>query len=109
MSIIPQLERDLFEAASRRLSARGDGRGESSGSRRGARGRARRLRLPVLAFGCLLATTTIALAASGVILSGAPVRPEGQLDPNVGEGVPAPGASRLLPLRVPDPEGGLPW
>jgi hypothetical protein len=109
MSILPQLERDLLEAASRRLSASGDGPAESSGSRRDARGRGRRLRLPVLAFGALLASTTIALAASGVILSGAPVRPGGSPNPTVGEGVPAPGASRLLSLRVPDPEGGLPW
>jgi hypothetical protein len=109
MSILPQLERDLLEAARRRLSASGDGPAESSGSRRGARGRARRLRLPVLAFGGLLASTTIALAASGVILSGAPVRPGGSPNPTVGEGVPATGASRLLSLRVPDPEGGPPW
>jgi hypothetical protein len=109
MSIIPQLERDLLEAATRRLSASGDGHPESSGPGRGARARARRLRLPALALGGLLASTTIALAASGVILSGAPVRPGGSPNPTVGEGVPAPGASRLLSLRVPDPEGGLPW
>ncbi|HWW89168.1 MAG TPA: hypothetical protein VNY35_00140 [Solirubrobacteraceae bacterium] len=109
MSIIPQLERDLLEAASRRLSSSDDGPAESSRSHPGVRGRARRLRLPVLAFGGLLASTAIALAASGVILSGAPVRPGGSPNPIVGEGVPTPGASRLLPLRVPDPEGGPPW
>ncbi|MGP0100667.1 MAG: hypothetical protein ACLPUT_03475 [Solirubrobacteraceae bacterium] len=110
MSILPQLERDLLEAANHRLSAGGDGRAEPSATRLlGGRGRGRRLRLLVLAFGCVLATATIALAATGVILTGAPVRPEGPLNPSVGEGVPAPGASRLLPLRVPDPEGGPPW
>jgi hypothetical protein len=72
-------------------------------------GWARRLRVPILVFGCLLAITTIALAATGVILTGAPVRPEELLNPNVGEGIPAPGASRLLPLQIADPEGGLPW
>jgi hypothetical protein len=115
MSVLPQLERDLLEAAERRLadSSRrfpaGDDGGARSRSRLGARGSRRRLRLLVLALGCVLATTTIALAATGVILTGAPVRPEGPLNPSAGEGVPAPGASQLLPLRVPDPEGGPPW
>ena len=58
---------------------------------------------------CLLAMTTVALAATGVILTGAPVRPEESLNPNVGIGIPAPGSSQLLTLRIPDPEGGLPW
>ena len=44
-----------------------------------------------------------------MILTGAPVRPEETLNPNVGIGIPAPGSSQLLTLRVPDPEGGLPW
>jgi hypothetical protein len=57
----------------------------------------------------LLASTTIALAAGGVILTGAPVRSRAPQNPNVGNGVPARGASLLLPLSVPDPEGGLPW
>ncbi|MGA2453190.1 MAG: hypothetical protein ABSG93_06675 [Solirubrobacteraceae bacterium] len=117
MSILPQLERDLHEAAERRLRAASEGVGDNesdgkawrSATRTGLRERARRLRVPALAFGCLLATTTIALAATGVILTGAPVRPQGPLNPNAGEGVPAAGASQLLPLRVPDPEGGLPW
>ncbi len=113
MSVLPQLERDLLEAADRRLATGGDGAGAGdgarSGARLGARGSTRRLRLLVLALGCVLASTTIALAATGVILTGAPVRPEGRLSPSSGEGVPAPGASQLLPLRVPDPEGGPPW
>ncbi len=111
MSILAQLERDLLEAANRRNAAAA---GAESGADalappHAARARLRRLRLPLIALGCLLASTTIALAASGVILSGAPVRPEGRLNPGVGEGVPAPGASQLLALRVSDPEGGLPW
>jgi len=109
MSILPQLERDLLEAADRRLAASGAGGAEPLRARIDGRSLARRLRLPVIALVCLLAAATIALAASGVILTGAPVRPEELLNPDVGEGVPAPGASRLLPLRVPDPEGGLPW
>jgi hypothetical protein len=115
MSVLGQLERDLLGAANRRNAAAAThiGSAESaadvSASRRAEHSRLRRLRLPLVAFVCLLASTTIALAASGVILNGAPVRPEGRLDPGVGEGVPAPGASQLLALRVPDPEGGLPW
>lgn len=70
---------------------------------------ARPLRAALLACAALLAVTTITLAASGVILTGAPVHPEELLNPTVGEGIPAPGASQLLALRVPDPEGGLPW
>jgi hypothetical protein len=105
MSVLPQLERDLREAANRGHAASA----ATSGSRQGVRAGRRRLRVALIALGCLLASATIALAASGVILTGAPVRPEGQLNPSVGEGVPAPGASRLLPLRAPDPEGGLPW
>ncbi len=110
MSILPQLERDLLKAANRRPAAGADGAHRPEPSRARLRARpVRRLRLLVLALGCLLATATIALAATGVILTGAPVRPEGLLSPTAGEGVPAPGASRLLPLRVPDPEGGPPW
>jgi len=57
--------------------------------------------------GVLLAGGTIALAATGVILTGSAV-PAG---PPVGptEGIGAPVSSRLLPLRAQDPEGGLPW
>lgn len=111
MSVLGQLEHDLLEAANRRNAA---GIGIESGAdapapRHAVRSRLRRLRLPLIAFGCLLASTTIALAASGLILSGAPVRPEGRLNPGVGEGIPAPGASQLIALRVLDPEGGLPW
>jgi hypothetical protein len=110
MSVLPQLERDLLEAANRRYATSPRAAlSETPGSNPGLRVRVRALRLPLIAFVCLVASTTIALAASGVILTGAPVRPEGRLNPSVGEGVPSPGASRLLPVRVPDPEGGLPW
>lgn len=110
MSVLPQLERDLLEAANRRhLTSSGASLSETPDPRRGLRARTRGLRVPLIAFVCLVASTAIALAASGVILTGAPVRPEGQMNPSVGEGVPSPGASRLLPVRVPDPEGGLPW
>jgi hypothetical protein len=112
MSILAQLERDLLEAANRRNEAgikSVESGVDASMPRLATRSRLRRLRLPLIALGCLLASATIALAASGVILQGAPVRPEGRLNPSVGEGVPAPGGSQLLSLQVPDPEGGLPW
>lgn len=79
----------------------------ASGLRRGLRGR---LRAPLLALIGLLASTTIALAAGGVIGTGSPVRPAAPLNPRVGLGVPAmPDEAGLLPLCVPDPSGGLPW
>jgi hypothetical protein len=68
-----------------------------------------RLRIGAIALAAVFATTAAALAASGVILTGSPVRPVGHPVPTVGEGVPAAGGTRLLPLRAPDPAGGLPW
>jgi len=108
MSILEQLERDLLGAANRRLVDGSQGDSVPRGHERWARV-TRGWRLPITVFGCVLASATIALAASGVILTGAPVRPETQPDPAVGQGAPLPGASQLLSLRVPDPEGGLEW
>jgi hypothetical protein len=102
MSILPKLEQDLIAAAAARGGASPDP------SRPRLRGRRRRWTLLAVAV-LLLASATIALAASGVILTGAPVSPGGQPSPGVGVGVPAAGSSRLLSLRVPDPEGGPPW
>jgi hypothetical protein len=120
VTTLPELQRLLVQGAQREEErAQGErmrapreeerARREEERMRRGIRGRVRRLRAPALALGGLLATTTIALAATGVILTGAPVRPSGPANPDAGDGVPLPGASRLLALRVPDPEGGLPW
>ncbi len=55
----------------------------------------------------LLAGGTIALAATGVILTGAAVPPAKPVGPSEGVGTPV--SSRLLPLRIQDPEGGPPW
>ncbi|HWH11203.1 MAG TPA: hypothetical protein VG165_08740 [Solirubrobacteraceae bacterium] len=68
----------------------------------------RRIRLPLVAVGALLASATIALAATG-LLTGSVVTPAGPLTPAAGEGIPAPGGTRLLSLRVADPAGGPPW
>jgi hypothetical protein len=106
MSILPQLERDLFEAASRRLATPG-----AEGSRSTARRRRPwwlPLKAAVIAAVLGVAGGAIALAATGV-LSGSPVKEQGKLSPNAGFGLPAPGGSRLLTLRAADPEGGLPW
>ena len=68
-----------------------------------------RLAAVLPAVGLLLAASTIALAASGVIFTGSSVPPTRGLGPYAGAGLPLPGQSKLLPLRVPDPYGGLPW
>jgi hypothetical protein len=112
MSVLPQLERDLLEAARRRrgrsLNAATAAR-TAAGNRQIAHVRWRRFRLPALAAAALMASATIAIAAGVLIPVGAPVKPRQPLNPNVGEGMPLPGGARLLPLRVPDPFGGPPW
>lgn len=101
MTLLPEVEQALLDAVSRHQAAR---RGF-----RLAHLRARLLRPPALALLLLLGTTTIALAASGVILTGSNVPVHGHPRPGYGFGIPARGASRLLPLRAPDPAGGPPW
>jgi hypothetical protein len=68
-----------------------------------------RLGAAVVALAVVLAGGAIAVAATG-LLSGSPVPEVGEKPtPDVGNGVPAPGGSHLLSLRVADPEGGPPW
>ncbi len=55
----------------------------------------------------LLASGTLALAATGVILTGSAVPAAAPVGPSEGIGVPV--SSRLLPVRAQDPDGGLPW
>jgi hypothetical protein len=106
MSVLPQLEHDLLEAANRRLAACEDQDSQLAGRQRTP------WRLPlkaaVIAVALAMAGGAIALAATGV-LTGSPVKEQGKLSPNAGFGLPARGGSRLLALRAPDPEGGLPW
>lgn len=68
-----------------------------------------RLRVALIALALVFATTAITLAATGVILTGSPVRPANRPIATVGEGIPVLGGSRVLPLRAADPAGGLPW
>ncbi len=75
-------------------------------SRRGA---SAHMRLALLVFVLVLATAAITLAATGVILTGSPVGTVAAPSATVGEGIPVKGGERLLPLRVADPAGGLPW
>jgi hypothetical protein len=68
-----------------------------------------RVSAAVVALALALAGGAIAVAATG-LLNGSPVPEVGQKPtPDVGNGVPAPGGSHLLSLRVADPEGGPPW
>ncbi len=95
---------------------RGAGRGPLSG-RFGARlartSSGRRapahLRVAVVALALVLATSAITLAATGVILTGSPVPAARAPIATAGEGIPVASGARLLPLRIADPAGGLPW
>lgn len=102
MSVFPEFEKALHEAARRRLAAHG----RRAGRVRFIRIRARSLLLASIA---ALGTCTVALAASGVILTGAPVRPEQSAGPDAGIGVSAPTGASGIVATAPDPEGGPPW
>ncbi|HEV7937757.1 MAG TPA: hypothetical protein VGP18_07005 [Solirubrobacteraceae bacterium] len=79
-------------------------------ARRSSRRRASvRVRVALVAFALVLATAAITLAATGVILTGSPVGTAIAPIATAGEGIPVAGGARLLPLRAPDPAGGLPW
>jgi hypothetical protein len=110
MSVVPQIERQLHEAAKRRA--------QTPVAR--VLTLARRLpsmlvaRPPIIALAVLLAIGGIALAAGGVIRFGAPAeRPEGFVrgrfaNPLSG-GALVKGAVRPLPIATADPAGGPPW
>lgn len=67
------------------------------------------VRVALVALALVLATAAITLAATGVILTGSPVGTVRAPIATAGEGIPVRGGARLLPLRAPDPAGGLPW
>ena len=67
------------------------------------------VRVGLLAFALVLAGAAITLAATGVILTGSPVGTVRAPIATAGEGIPVAGGAQLLPLRAPDPAGGLPW
>lgn len=105
-TLVPQLERELVDAARR----------SESRAVRGARGRARGTgvwwRSPLLAAALVVvAFGAVALAAGRLLLSGAPVTlPRGvPLQPRSGLGVPLPHGSLRITLQVSDPAGGPAW
>lgn len=67
------------------------------------------VRIALIALTLVLATSAITLAATGVILTGSPVRPARAPIATADEGIPVGSEARLLPLRAADPAGGLPW
>jgi hypothetical protein len=67
------------------------------------------VRVAFVALALVLATAAITLAATGVILTGSPVGTAAAPIATAGEGIPVAGGTQLLPLRAPDPAGGLPW
>jgi hypothetical protein len=71
----------------------------------------RRFALALACILSLLVVTAVALAASGLLSSGAPVAlPPGlPVNPDSGLGVVKLATVRLLPVAVPDPGGGPPW
>jgi hypothetical protein len=101
LQILQELRDELIAAAHRREASRRAAAGLRSWL-------SRRVNAVVVAVVLVLSGGAIAVAATGV-LSGRPVKQQGRLSPNAGMGVPAPGGSRLLALRVADPQGGLPW
>ncbi|HYB24620.1 MAG TPA: hypothetical protein VED41_12530, partial [Solirubrobacteraceae bacterium] len=104
MSVFPEFEKALREAAERRLASE-DPRVPVF---RALLGPLRRRSL-LVAMLAVLGSSAVALAATGVILTGAPVRPEEQQNPNAGIGVSAPKGASGIVASAPDPEGGLPW
>ncbi len=112
---VPDLRRALVAAAVRASvaeSAAGapPARVPTARARRTIR-HARRVPLLAAALAAALLSAAVALAASGLVQTGAPVRPlPGQrFTPTTGYGVPIAKSVRLLPISVPDPAGGPPW
>ena len=72
---------------------------------------ARRVPLLAAVLAVALLSAAVALAASGLIQTGAPVKPlPGQrFTPTTGYGVPIAASVHLLPISVPDPAGGPRW
>jgi len=94
VSIIPEFERQLRDAAERRTHSPS------------ARLRGRLLARPVIvAMAVVVGGTGAALAAKALVEVGAPAPRD---YPNFGEKILSTG-TRLLSLRVPDPAGGPPW
>lgn len=94
MTRLPDLERQLLEAARQR---------EATGTLPARRRRSITL---ITGLAALAVTGAAAAAITGVLDSGEPVPQERKADRL---GALKPGTSVVLPLRVPDPDGGPPW
>lgn len=107
MTYLPDLKRQLVDAVPAAPGSR-------RGSRWRGRGRALRgVRLVVVLALVLALLTAVALAASGVIEIGSPVKTPSYAPslstPDRGMGAVVPGSVRLLVAGIPDPAGGPPW
>jgi hypothetical protein len=108
MTVLPNLEQLLGDAADRLAREPIPDVGDSARQTRSARRRSWRA-LALFAV-LVLGGATVALAAAGVFESGKPIGPEPGYAPrpSVGTGAPR-GGVRLVALQVPDPAGGTPW
>lgn len=112
MDAMDRLGQELVRAGRRRHAGRWPLSARSSTRFAGASPSRRtsvHVRLALVVLVLLLATAAITLAATGVILTGSPVGTSSTPIATAGEGIPVAGGARLLPLRAPDPAGGLPW
>src|SRR5271154_1953068 len=104
MTVFPEFEEALREAA-RKRPAQGP-QPLPAGRLRIARIRHGSLLLAVLV---MLSICAVALAATGVIPTGAPGRPEELPNPKAGIGLSTRGGTSQIVATAADPEGGLPW
>lgn len=111
MSRIPQLRAELMRAAENRPH---QARAEASQAPTGARSTAPRRPFTrgTLLIAVVLGTSTlaaVALAATKLIGTGAPVRSQMGFTTGAGYGVAIPSSEGLLGIAAPDPAGGPPW
>jgi hypothetical protein len=105
VTLLPEIENVLLDAI-RRDHARGSVDRAPGGARRGWLRRGRPLALIAV---LVLAGTSAALAAAGVFQLGSPVGANAPQNPYALDGVVEHGSARVLPLSVPDPQGGPAW
>jgi hypothetical protein len=109
MDAMDRFGQELVLAAQRRDARRRPLLGTRSARTSPRRRVSAHVRVAMVALALVLATAAITLAATGVILTGSPVTTVSAPIATEGEGIPAPGGVKLLPLRAADPAGGLPW
>ncbi|HET6505682.1 MAG TPA: hypothetical protein VFG42_02725 [Baekduia sp.] len=109
-SLLPELEARLREAARRTQPPPASGPAPRR-PRRLAAPRGRRRRAVVLAVALALLLASVAVAAVRHFTRAGDPAPKryGLGTPFRGPGRPLPGGARLLDVRAPDPDGGLPW